>query len=80
MNGVMRATARLCQAVAVSALTSPALGAALSVDPLRLELEPNARATAITVRNDEAVPVGMGERKARVGREPLREHDQRLVA
>ncbi|MGH6893317.1 MAG: fimbrial biogenesis chaperone, partial [Dongiaceae bacterium] len=44
-------------ATAIFTLAFNAEAASLSVDPLRLELEPNVRATAITVRNDESRPV-----------------------
>jgi fimbrial chaperone protein len=57
MRAALRATAKFCLAVAILARAPAAQAAALSVEPLRLELDPAARATAITVRNDEPTPV-----------------------
>jgi fimbrial chaperone protein len=57
MRAALRATAKFCLAVAILARAPAAQAAALSVEPLRLELDPAARATAMTVRNDEPTPV-----------------------
>jgi fimbrial chaperone protein len=57
MRAALRATAKFCLAVAILARAPAAQAGALSVEPLRLELDPAARATAITVRNDEPTPV-----------------------
>jgi fimbrial chaperone protein len=57
MDRVGHATARLCLAVAFCALSGIAAAASFSVDPLRIELTPAARGTAISVRNQDSVPV-----------------------
>lgn len=58
MTGGFAKTARhLCLAVSFSAVASTAFGAELSVDPLRLMLDPATRSAPISVRNDDDKPI-----------------------
>jgi len=57
LSAKRRATALLCLALAALTAAAGASAASLSVEPLRLELEPAARTAAVTVRNDDAAPV-----------------------